>query len=63
MTNKSYYEIITSVHKELDQSDDQSFGVFSKIDKKLKLPSGSRWDAFGYKNFCDLHRFDNIKTR
>ena len=47
MPNKFYGEIITSVHKELEQSDDQSFGVFPKVDKKLKLPSGSSWDTSG----------------
>jgi len=60
VTNKSYDEIITSVHKELDQSDDQSFGVFSKVDKKLKLPSGYSWDASGYKDYCDFVVFGDI---
>ena len=54
MTNKFYGEIITSVHKELEQSDDQSFGVFSKVDKKLKLPSGSSWDTSGWKDSLDF---------
>ena len=60
MTNKFYGEIITSVHQEIEQSDDQSFGVFSKVDKKLKLPSGSSWDASGYKDYCDFVVFEDI---
>ena len=60
VTNKFYGEIITSVHQELEQSDDQSFGVFSEVDKKLKLPSGSSWDASGYKDYCDFVVFEDI---
>jgi hypothetical protein len=37
VTNKSNDEIITPVHNELERSDDQSFGLFSEIYKKLGL--------------------------
>ena len=54
MTNQTYDEIISLVAIEMDKTDDTSFGVFSKIDKKLKLPSGSSWDASGWKDYFDF---------
>ena len=58
---ESYDELIKVVSEKMEEhKDENSFGVFNKIDKELNASSGTAWDASGWKDYCDFVVFDDV---
>ena len=57
---ESYDELIAVVSEKMEEhKDDNTFGVFSKIDKELNASSGTAFEASGYADYFNYYFDDN----
>ena len=57
---ESYDELIDVVSKKMEEhKDDNTFGIFSKIDRELLASSGTAFEASGYADYFDWVVFND----